>query len=207
MVQSQLEKGSGMLRIVVVLGCLLSLLVVVDASSARAYAQNILVRDIAIKRVSQEEKLSGCSVNFDVGYQDHAYRGGLPSVVSGSITWYLRPLGSWATLKVTGQDISDAMTLKGSFQITNAFIDVGASTYLADEQSACDHPQGFCGVYRSDKAMKLMHSAIPTFVLGFHRQATGMGQIRLPIVIEGPELKELTECMEVLSGSATSSQP
>jgi hypothetical protein len=55
--------------------------------------------------------------------------------------------------------------------------------------------------------MKLMHSAIPTFALGFNRQATGMGQIRLPIVIVEPQLNELSECMDALVGSVTPQQP
>jgi len=196
-----------MTRIVMALTCLLCTLVVLDLPLAGAQAQTILVRDITITRVSQAETLSGCSVNFDIGYRDHTYRQGLPSVVSGGLTWYLRPLGAWAALRVVGQDISADMEPLPHFQVTNAFIDVDTSTYLADEQSACENPQGFCAVYRSEKAMKLMHSAIPSFVLGFNRHATGMGHIRLPIAIEGPQLKEMTECMEALMGSVTSQQP
>ena len=188
------------------LTCLLWMLVVLDARLADAQAQTILVHDITIRRVSQAETLSGCSVNFDIGYRDHTYRQGLPSVISGGLTWYLRPLGAWAALKVVGQDISADMEPMPHFQVTNAFIDVDTTTYLADEQSACENPQGFCAVYRSDKAMKLMHSAIPNFVLGFNRHETGMGHIRLPIGIAGEQLKEMTECLEALMGSVTSQQ-
>jgi hypothetical protein len=196
-----------MTRTVVLLTRLLWVLVVLDTWSAGAHAQTILVRDITIKKVSQAGTLSGCAVNFDVGYQDHTYRQGLPSVVSGGITWYLRPHGAWASLKLVGQDISEAMAPMGHFQITNAFIEVDAATYLSDEQSMCENPQGFCAVYHAEKAMKLMHSAIPTFALGFNRQATGMGQIRLPIVIVEPQLNELSECMDALVGSVTPQQP
>ena len=134
-------------------------------------------------------------------------RQGLASLVSGGITWYVRPLGAWATLNVVGQDISEAMAPLSPFHVTNAFIDVDTSTYLADEQSTCEHPLGFCAVYRSEKAMRLMHSAIPAFVLGFNREATGMGNIRVPIVVEEPQLKELTACMDAMIGSVTSQQP
>ena len=89
-----------------------------------AHAQSILVSDITIKRVSVAGTLSGCSVNFDVGYQDHTHRPGLASLVSGGITWYVRPLGAWATLKVLGQDITEAMMPMSPFLVTNAFIDV-----------------------------------------------------------------------------------
>jgi len=172
-----------------------------------AHAQSILMRDITIKRVSVAGSLSGCSVNFDVGYQDHTHRPGLASLVSGGITWYVRPLGAWATLNVLGQDITEAMTPMSPFLVTNAFIDVDTSTYLADEQSTCEHPLGFCVVYRSEKAMQLMHSAIPAFVLGFHRQGTGMGNIRVPIQVEEPQLKELTECIDAMVGSAMPQEP
>jgi hypothetical protein len=192
---------------IAMLSWLVWVLVALGIGAAGAHAQSILVRDITIKRVSLAGTLSGCSVNFDVGYQDHTHRPGLASLVSGGITWYVRPLGSWATLKVVGQDISEAMAPLSPFQVTNAFIDVDTSTYLADEQSTCEHPLGFCAVYRSEKAMRLMHSAIPAFVLGFNREAAGMGNIRVPIVVEEPQLKELAECMDAMIGSVTSQQP
>jgi hypothetical protein len=175
--------------------------------AANADAQSILVRDITIKRVSLAGSVAGCSVNFDVGYQDHTHRPGLASLVSGGITWYVRPLGAWATLKVVGQDISEAMAPMSPFQVTNAFIDVDTSTYLADEQSTCEHPQGFCAVYRSEKALRLMHSALPAFVLGFNRQATGMGNIRVPIVLEEPQRKEFAACMDAMVAGVTPEQP
>jgi hypothetical protein len=189
------------------LGFLVGVLCSLSLGPTEAYAQSVLVRDITIKRVSVAGALSGCSVNFDVGYQDHRHRPGLASLVSGGMTWYVRPLGTWATLKVVGQDISEAMAPLSPFHVTNAFIDVDTSTYLADEQSTCEHPLGFCAVYRSEKALQLMQRAIPAFILGFHRQATGMGNIRLPIVVEGAELKELAECIEALVGGVSSEQP
>jgi hypothetical protein len=189
------------------LGFLLGLLVVFSIGSTGAYGQSVLVRDITIKRVSVAGTLSGCSLNFDVGYQDHTHRSGLASLVSGGMTWYVRPLGTWATLKVVGQDISEAMAPLSPFHVTNAFIDVDTSTYLADEQSTCEHPLGFCAVYRSEKALQLMQRAVPAFILGFHRQATGMGNIRLPIKVEGPQLKELAECLDALVGAVSPQQP
>src|SRR5262249_55455764 len=157
--------------------------------SAAAYAQTVLMRDVTVKKVLQEETLSGCSVKFDIGYQDHTYRQGLPSVVSGDVNWFLRPLGGLQSLNVEGHDISADMTPIGVVLITNAVSHVDPSTCLADEQSSCESPLGFCAVYRSEKAMQLMHSAIPAFALGFHRQGIGMGRIRLPIVIRGQQLK------------------
>ena len=189
------------------LGSLLRLLLACSIGSTGAYAQSVLVRDITIKRVSVGETLSGCSVNFDVGYQDRTHRPGLASLVSGDMSWYVRPLGAWATLKVVGQDISEAMAPLSPFHVTNAFIDVDTSTYLADEQSTCEHPLGFCAVYRSEKALQLMHRAIPAFILGFHREATGMGNIRLPIELGGAQLKEWAECIDALVGGASPQQP
>ena len=192
---------------IAMLSWLASVLLALSINAAGAHAQSILVRDITIKRVSVAGTLSGCSVNFDVGYQDHTHRPGLASLVSGGITWYVRPLGAWATLNVLGQDITEAMMAMSPFLVTNAFIDVDTSTYLADEQSTCEHPLGFCAVYRSEKAMRLIHSAIPAFVLGFHWQGTGMGNIRVPIQVEEPQLKELTECIEGMIGSVTPQEP
>jgi hypothetical protein len=188
------------------LGCLVGVLLALSVGSTGAKAQSVLVRDITIKRVSLAGEVSGCSINFDVGYQDHTHRPGLASLVSGGMTWYVRPLGTWATLKVVGQDISEAMAPLSPFHVTNAFIDVDTSTYLADEQSTCEHPLGFCAVYRSEKALQLMHRAIPAFILGFHRQATGMGNIRLPIVVDGPQRKELAECIDALVGGVSAPQ-
>jgi hypothetical protein len=200
-------KNHSSMALIARLGFLLGALFALSLGSTGAYAQSILVRDITIKRVSVAGALSGCSVNFDVGYQDRTHRPGLASLVSGGVTWYVRPLGTWATLKVVGQDISEAMAPLSPFHVTNAFIDVDTSTYLADEQSTCEHPLGFCAVYRSEKALQLMHRAIPAFILGFHRQATGMGNIRLPIEVEGPQLKELAECIDALVGGVGSQQP
>src|SRR5262245_38814292 len=190
-----------------ILSGLIGVLLGLAIGVAGAQAQSILVRDITVKRIAVAGTLAGCSVNFDVGYQDHTHRSGLASLVSGGITWYVRPLGAWATLNVVGQDISEAMAPMSPFQVTNAFIDVDTSTYLADEQATCEHPMGFCVVYRSEKAMQLMQSAIPAFVLGFHRQGTGMGNIRVPIVVEGPQLKELTECMDAMLGGVPPQEP
>jgi len=194
-----------MIRSVAVLTCLWWL--PLGAWSVTAQAQTVLMRDVTVKKVLQAETLSGCSIKFDVGYRDHTYRQGLPSVVSGDVTWYLRPMGAWASLTVTGQDISAEMEPMGDFLITNAFIDVDTSTYLADEQSSCESPLGFCAVYRAEKATRLMHSAIPAFALGFDREGTRMGRIRLPIVIEGQQLKDIEECLQTLAGSVTPEQP
>ena len=160
-------------------------------------AQTVLMRDVTIQKVPQAGTLEGCSVAFDVGYQDHTHRQGLPSVVSGSVTWYLQRQRTWATLKVVGQDISAAMVPIGHFLITNAFIDVDTSTYLADEQSTCEHPQGFCAVYDTEKAVRLMSNAMPAFIVAFNRHSTGL-DIRLPIVMQEPQLKEMAECMGAL---------
>jgi hypothetical protein len=195
-----------MLRRVVALGCLAAAAVVLGARITPAQAQTILLRDITVKKLSQAGSLSGCAVNFEIGFQDHAYRRGQASVISGALSWYLRPLGAWASLEVVGQDISEGATTTG-FHVTNAFIDVETTTYLADEQSSCDNPQGFCAVYRSDKAMRLLHAAIPTFVLGFNRQETGMGHIRLPIAIERAQQQEMAECVEALTAGLSSQQP
>jgi hypothetical protein len=201
------DKYQGFVAPIARLGCLVGVLFALSSWPTGAYAQSVLVRDVTIKRVSLAGTHSGCSVNFDIGYQDHTHRPGLASLVSGDMTWYVRPRGTWATLKVVGQDIAEAMAPMSPFHVTNAFIDVDTSTYLADEQSTCEHPQGFCAVYNSEKATQLMQRAIPAFILGFHRQATGMGNIRLPIVVEGPQLKELSECMDALLGSIASEQP
>jgi hypothetical protein len=193
-------------RLVMAITCLVGVAVAIDARLAAVYAQTILLRDITVKKLSQAGSLSGCAVNFEIGFQDHAYRRGQASVVSGALTWYLRPLGAWATIEVVGQDISEDATTMG-FHVTNAFIDVETTTYLADEQSSCENPQGFCAVYHSDKAMRLLHSAIPTFVLGFNRQENGMGHIRLPIAVDGPKQREMAECVDALAGSAPPQQP
>src|SRR5262249_22609895 len=105
-------KGAArMIRSVAVLTCLWWL--PLGAWSDTAQDQAGLMSDVTVKKVLKAETLSGCSIKFDVGYRDHTYRQGLPSVVSGDVTWYLRPMGAWASLTVTGQDISAEMEPMG----------------------------------------------------------------------------------------------
>ena len=52
-------------------------------------------------------------------------------------------------------------------------------------------------MYDTEKAVRLMSSAMPAFIVAFNRHATGL-DIRLPIVMQEPQLKEMAECMGAL---------
>src|SRR5262245_48063575 len=160
-------------------------------------AQAQQYQEININRISNGGVLAGCSIVFDIGYQDFSYRQGLPSLASGSLNFYLNPKSAYASLKVIGQDFTATATRIGFFQITNAFVEVNGTPYLIDKQSQCENPTGFCAAYGSAKAMELLKAATRTFTVGFNRRANGM-DIRLAVALEPKKELEMADCLGAL---------
>ena len=162
-----------------------------------AQAQSVMHQEVNINRISSGGVLAACSVVFDILYRDFVYRQGVPSLASGSLSFYLQPNRGFASVKVVGQDLSAAAEQLGFFQVTNAFVEVNGTAYLIDRKSQCERPTGFCAGYGYAKAMDLLKSAMPTFAIGFNRKAKGM-DIRLPVTLEQPQLAEMAACLDAL---------
>lgn len=150
------------------------------------------------KTLTADGKLIGCSIEFSMGFQDHVYRQGAYSGVTGSINLWGNK-GLYGSFKLVGADIDTGQALPFQVSSAHVFGSPGTKPYQS-QQVECENPKHFCAALSADAFLDVIASASATGAIrmAFNRKKGGM-DVPLSLGIQPKVVLDALQCAENLA--------